>query len=89
MKYLLIIITLFSTSVFGQENAEQKNRARFVLGSAPNGFTAKQNSSSVRVAPNREEVMGLGYERKVNHDLSIGFEILSNGTFLGTASVDF
>lgn len=67
------------------------NRVRLLAGTAPRPVSISQpSSSSVDVRYGQTFAAGIGYERRLfDSRWSLGAEVLTNGSVLGTLSLDF
>jgi hypothetical protein len=72
-----------------QENQQKLNRVRLMGGIGPTGFKSDANASSVDITSKRGAIGGLGYDRMLNKNMSVGGQALSNGTLLLGAGLDF
>lgn len=69
--------------------SEKKNRVRIMGGVGPQGYHLKEGTTEVNVSNRNKVVFGLGYERKVYKDLSLGAQAISNGTYTLDLGLDF
>lgn len=74
---------------FLKDNQQKDNRVRILGGIGPTGFKHSSNSNSVEISTKSGAVGGLGYDRMLNKNMSLGGQALSNGTFLLGAGYDF
>ena len=69
---------------------QRSNRVRILGGIGPSNNLYKEVSSSqVTIETKSKPVFGLGYERMLNKDFSVGAEMLNNNTYLFGVGVDF
>ena len=68
---------------------QKLNRVRLMGGLAPNGFNSKTHGSTVDVSSTNGPVGGVGYDRMINKTLSLGGQVLSNGTYTLGLGLDF
>jgi hypothetical protein len=71
------------------EKKSHLNRVRVLGGLGPNGVKASVDGTTVVIKQSRGPVGGIGYDRTVDANLSIGGEIMTNGTGMIGVGVDF
>lgn len=67
----------------------KKNRLRGLIGVGPNGVGLSTTPNTATVFEERSLVLGLGYDRMLNEDLSLGVQVQTNETYLLSIGVDF
>jgi hypothetical protein len=66
-----------------------RNRVRLLGSYAPSGFNYSITGDTLTVRSTNGGVVGLGYDRLIGDRFSLGGAILTNGTYLLNAGVDF
>lgn len=66
-----------------------KNRARLGLGAGPTGLRAHADGDAIEVAPQIGPVGALGYDRLLNDKISVGGQVMTNGTATIGLGLDF
>ena len=72
-----------------EQELHHKNRLRLLIGAGPSGLQTSQSGSTVNVKSKYELVTGLGYDRSLTNELSIGGSVYTNGTFSLGFGTDF
>lgn len=65
------------------------NRVRLLGGVGPTGVEAEKRGQSIVVSPLYGPVGGLGYDRMIKNNVSVGAQIMSNGTGALGLGLDF
>jgi hypothetical protein len=65
------------------------NRVKVMLGAGPDGLETERHQSSVTVKSSVGAVGGLGYDRLIDKDISVGGQIMTNGTCTLGVGLDF
>jgi hypothetical protein len=66
-----------------------KNRVRLVGGRGPDGLDTDRKSDSVEISTRKGNVGGIGYDRLLDDKISVGAQIMSNGTSTLGLGLDF
>lgn len=72
-----------------QKSAIKMNRARLIGGVGPKGFESSTKTNYVEINSKSGVVGGVGYDRLLNEAVSIGGQVLSNGTMALSLGLDF
>lgn len=86
MKRLVLTLGLVSSLAMA---GESKNRARLLIGRGPDGVKVSTQANTVVMSPKQALVFGFGYDRYINSELSLGIQMLSNKTALGSIGIGF
>lgn len=65
------------------------NRARLIGGVGPKGFDSTTKTNYVEISSKSGVVGGIGYDRLLNEAVSVGGQVLSNGTMALSLGLDF
>jgi hypothetical protein len=71
------------------KHTEKLNRVRLIGGYGPDGFKTSRSAGHAKVTTDNSVLGGLGYDRVLGKDVSVGGLILSNGTAAGSVGLDF
>lgn len=71
------------------KKVQKKNRLQFHVGKGPKGLKRKSNNNKTVVSEDMGAVVGMGYSRLLNEEVSVGATIFSNKTATFTFSVDY
>jgi hypothetical protein len=77
------------TTVVVRESFAKLNRFKIVAGYGPDGFKSRQSNNTVDIASKNDLLGGLGYDRMLGKELSVGGQVLSNGTTTLGVGYDF
>lgn len=73
-----------------QKSEPNKNRVRVMVGVGPSdGFSTKRRGDKVTVSSSEEDIIGVGYDRLLQDDISVNGQALSNGTVTLGLGLDF
>ena len=65
------------------------NRLRVFAGRGPSGVRVDRNVDSIKVKSDMKAVGGVGYDRMIDEQVSVGAQLMSNGTATLGLGVDF
>ena len=68
---------------------QKKNRVRVMGGRGPDGVKADTGATSTRISASQGPVGGIGYDRSLDENFSIGAQIMSNATMTLGLGLDF
>jgi hypothetical protein len=71
------------------KNQQKQNRVRLIAGVGPSGFNSRTKTNYVEVKTENDALGGVGYDRMLNDTISIGGQVLSNGTYAVGVGLDF
>lgn len=66
-----------------------KNRLRLLGGYGPDGVSAEQQGPHVVAYEEKGMVIGVGYDRLITDEVSVGGQILNNSTYMLSIGLDF
>jgi hypothetical protein len=66
-------------------NVQKKNRVNLLGGTGPTKLSLGSDEARLE----REAVFGVQYQRSLNNTLSVGVQVQTNQTVLGSAGIDF
>jgi hypothetical protein len=72
-----------------KQPAQKMNRARLIGGVGPKGFDSTTKANYVEINSKSGVIGGIGYDRLLNEAVSIGGQVLSNGTMALSLGLDF
>lgn len=72
-----------------KQPAQKMNRARLIGGVGPKGFDSTAKANYVEINSKSGVIGGVGYDRLLNEAVSIGGQVLSNGTMALSLGLDF
>jgi hypothetical protein len=72
-----------------KQPAQKMNRARLIGGIGPKGFDSTAKANYVEINSKSGVIGGVGYDRLLNEAVSIGGQVLSNGTMALSLGLDF
>lgn len=89
-KQQFIVTKIKSTETLSCRSEEQKNRVFLLGGAGPKGnLTISSDGSKVTVSTETGAIGGLGYQRKISTDVSIGAQVQTNESALISIGLDF
>jgi hypothetical protein len=72
-----------------EKDNKNKNRIRLMGGIGPSGFDTTKRRNSVEVETTEDILGGVGYDRLITEEWSLGGQVLSNGTYTIGLGLDF
>lgn len=77
------------TASVHKQPAQKMNRARLIGGVGPRGFDSTTKANYVEINSKSGVIGGVGYDRLLNEAVSVGGQVLSNGTMALSLGLDF
>lgn len=77
------------TKVVVEKKSRKMNRARLIGGVGPKGFDSSTKSNYVEISSRSGAIGGIGYDRMLNEAVSVGGQVLTNGTIALSLGLDF
>lgn len=72
-----------------ESSSSKKNRVRLMGGIGPSGFDKDRKGNTIRVETTEDALGGVGYDRLIDDKISVGGQVLSNGTYTIGLGLDF
>jgi hypothetical protein len=86
---LVLLPAQESPSPARKQPAQKMNRARLIGGVGPKGFDSTTKANYVEINSKSGIIGGVGYDRLLNEAVSVGGQVLSNGTMALSLGLDF
>jgi hypothetical protein len=86
---LVLLPAQESSSPIHKQPAQKMNRARLIGGVGPRGFDSTTKANYVEINSKSGVIGGVGYDRLLNEAVSVGGQVLSNGTMALSLGLDF